>query len=64
MKEYEIFIICVMCTLRNTVSLLLFAYLAVVFGSWWIVLFALLFTDSIKATIDKKKEEKGDKDDK
>lgn len=33
--------------LRNSISLICFTILAIVFNKWWIVFFAILFTSSI-----------------
>jgi hypothetical protein len=57
MKNFEISLLCV---IRNIVSLILFTYLAIAFGKWWIVLFAAFFTCSVETKV----IERGSDDDK
>lgn len=42
--------------IRNSISLICFTILAIVFKTWWIVLFAILFTSFIDKEKDKEAE--------
>ena len=37
-----------LCVIRNSISLICFTILAIIFKHWWIVFFALLFHSDIK----------------
>jgi hypothetical protein len=45
--EYH-FYLNLMCTIRNSISLICWTFLAIVFKIWWIALFSILFLVSIK----------------
>ena len=45
-----------MIMIRNSISLICFTALAIVFRHWWIVLFSLLFQSYIKTNSNKSKE--------
>ena len=42
--------------IRNSISLICFTILAIIFKKWWIVFFALLFLSSIGKSEDKEDE--------
>ena len=39
--------LCKLIVIRNSISLICFTILAIIFKSWWIVFFAMLFTSYI-----------------
>lgn len=39
--------LCKLIVIRNSISLVCFTILAIIFKTWWIVFFAILFTSSI-----------------
>lgn len=45
-----------LAVIRNSISLICFTILAIVFKTWWIVLFAILFTSYIDENKDKEAE--------
>lgn len=45
-----------LAVIRNSISLICFTILAIVFKTWWIVLFAILFTSYIDKNKDKEAE--------
>ena len=47
--------------IKNSVAIIAFALLSVVFERWWIALFAILFMTSMESTIERKKG--GEQDD-
>lgn len=47
----------ILVIVRNSISLICFTILAIVFKTWWIVLFAILFT----SFVDKDKKEREEK---
>lgn len=42
--------------IKNSISLICFTILAIIFKKWWIIFFALLFLSSIGKSEDKKDE--------
>lgn len=40
--------LCTLCVIRNSISLICFTILAIVFNRWWIVFFSILFTTTIE----------------
>lgn len=46
--------------IKNSVAIIAFSLLSVVFERWWIALFAILFMSSVKSTIEKKEGEQDD----
>ena len=46
--------------IKNSVAIIAFALLSVVFEKWWIALFAILFMTNTKSTIERKEGEQDD----
>lgn len=57
----DIWVPWVAAAINNSVAIIAFALLSVVFERWWIALFAILFMTSMKGTIETK--ERGEQDD-
>ena len=51
MKDFELNLL---CTIKNIITLILFTFLAITFGKWWIVLFSAFFTCSIETKVIKR----------
>ena len=49
------------CVVRNSISLICFTALAIIFGHWWIVFFSLLFLMFPEYKSKQKKDEGEDK---
>ena len=51
MTDFELNLL---CTIKNIITLILFTFLAVAFGKWWIVLLSAFFTCSVETKVIKR----------